>query len=58
MVKVIRAPLPPLSDPMWSEPATRSSPPTVRREPEQDKADRHDDAEEKPPAPPTDKPVE
>ncbi len=52
MVKIIEVKSPPLSDPIWHEPPMRWSPPLVRKAPKEEKADRHDDATEKPPAPP------
>ena len=52
MVRIIESPLPPLSNSMWHEPATRSTPPMAPKEPERDKDDRHDGVDEKALAPP------
>jgi hypothetical protein len=48
MVRIIEKPLPPLSDPMWREPATRSAPPSIRKVPKEEKGDQQDGAPEKP----------
>ena len=50
MVRIIEKPLPPLSDPMWRETATRWSPPLVRKAPKEEKGDDHEDAPEMPTA--------